>query len=405
MAANEEKVRVLILGGTGFIGRNLVHYLVVNDLASKVRVADKVPPQMAWMDTIHQDAFANPVVEFKHSNLINPASVASVFTDETGDFDYVVNLAAETKYGQSDSVYKEGIVKLSMNCAREAEKRKVKMYIEMSSGQMYSSEKKPAKEDTKPDPWTHMAQHKLQVEHQLKDLTGLKYAVIRPGIVYGLGDRNGLGPRLIIGAIYKYIRQKMKMLWTKDLKMNTVHVQDVCKAIWHLFSHGKSGEVYHCVDKGNTTQGQVSELVSQVFGISYEFLGSIKSNLARVNMTSVVEDINDKHMAPWAEACTRDGIKNTPLNPFLDQELLYNKHTYLDGSKLENTGFTCDKPQLEVSYLQQVLDDYIKMGLFPQTLLSGETTLKDRLDDLDLENGDVEELQELENVHLENGGS
>jgi hypothetical protein len=38
-----------------------------------------------------------------------------------------------------------------------------------------------------------------------------------------------------------------------------------------------------------------------------------------MNMTSVVEDINDKHMAPWAEACTRDGIKNTPLNPFLDQ--------------------------------------------------------------------------------------
>ena len=40
-------------------------------------------------------------------------------------------------------------------------------------------------------------------------------------------------------------------------------------------------------------------------------------------MTSVVEDINDKHMAPWAEACTRDGIKNTPLNPFLDQVSLY----------------------------------------------------------------------------------
>ena len=44
------------------------------------------------------------------------------------------------------------------------------------------------------------------------------------------------------------------------------------------------------------------------------------------------------------------------------------------------------------------------MGLFPQTLLSGETNLKDRLDDLDIENGNIEELQqEIENVHLENG--
>ena len=36
-------------------------------------------------------------------------------------------------------------------------------------------------------------------------------------------------------------------------------------------------------------------------------------------MTNVVEDINDKHMKPWADACMRDGISNTPLNPFIDQ--------------------------------------------------------------------------------------
>lgn len=32
------------------------------------------------------------------------ASVANVFKDETGEYDYVINLAAETKYGQSDDV-------------------------------------------------------------------------------------------------------------------------------------------------------------------------------------------------------------------------------------------------------------------------------------------------------------
>jgi hypothetical protein len=56
----------------------------------------------------------------------------------------------------------------------------------------------------------------------------------------------------------------------------------------------------------------------------------------------------------------------------------------------------------------QVLEDYIKMGLFPQSLLSGETTLKDKYSDNDLdieENGDVEELQQLENVNLQDGTS
>lgn len=52
----------------------------------------------------------------------------------------------------------------------------------------------------------------------------------------------------------------------------------------------------------------------------------------------------------------------------------------------------------------QMLDDYIKMGIFPQALLSRTTGLTTaRYDNLDIENGDID--QELQNVHLENGDS
>uniref|UniRef100_K1Q6M6 6-phosphofructokinase n=1 Tax=Magallana gigas TaxID=29159 RepID=K1Q6M6_MAGGI len=89
-----------------------------------------------------QDIFTNPLVEFKQSNLINPASVAGAFTDPEGEYDLVVNLAAETKYGQSDAVYQEGTVNLSMNCAREAAKHNVRMFVELSTGQVYAADKK-----------------------------------------------------------------------------------------------------------------------------------------------------------------------------------------------------------------------------------------------------------------------
>ena len=36
-------------------------------------------------------------------------------------------------------------------------------------------------------------------------------------------------------------------------------------------------------------------------------------------MASTVEDSNEKHLAPWSEACERDGIYTTPLSPYLDQ--------------------------------------------------------------------------------------
>ncbi len=44
------------------------------------------------------------MVEFRQANLSNPVSCEMVFADDEGHFDLVYNLAAETKYGQSDEV-------------------------------------------------------------------------------------------------------------------------------------------------------------------------------------------------------------------------------------------------------------------------------------------------------------
>ena len=49
-----------------------------------------------------QSAFEQ--VEFKQANLANAASVEKAFHLEDGKFHYVFNLAAETKYSQSDEV-------------------------------------------------------------------------------------------------------------------------------------------------------------------------------------------------------------------------------------------------------------------------------------------------------------
>ena len=43
------------------------------------------------------------------------------------------------------------------------------------------------------EPWTSVARHKLQVEAALRDIADLDYVVLRPAMVYGLGDKAGLG--------------------------------------------------------------------------------------------------------------------------------------------------------------------------------------------------------------------
>lgn len=54
---------------------------------------------------------------------------------------FVINCAGETKSSQTDPVYKEGIYKLSMNCAQQAAKLQVDRYVEISSGNFSTSDK------------------------------------------------------------------------------------------------------------------------------------------------------------------------------------------------------------------------------------------------------------------------
>lgn len=168
---------------------------MTNELASKVKVVDKTPPQMAWLNRRHTAAFASPVVEFCSGNLINAASCQNAFKIESEDgssWDFVVNCAAETKPGQTDPVYQEGILKLAMNCANEAAKCRCKRFIELSTGSMCSSEKVPQKEDCPVEPWTMVGKYKAQTERELGKVEGLSYTILRLPICYGTGDRKGL---------------------------------------------------------------------------------------------------------------------------------------------------------------------------------------------------------------------
>jgi len=33
----------------------------------------------------------------------------------------------------------------------------------------------------------------------------------------------------------------------------------------------------------------------------------------------MVEEVNEKHMGPWGEACQCDGVSNTPLTPYIEK--------------------------------------------------------------------------------------
>eukprot|EP00053_Salpingoeca_punica_P007018 m.65000 g.65000 ORF g.65000 m.65000 type:complete len:366 (+) comp13961_c0_seq2:365-1462(+) len=359
-----DKPSVLILGGVGFIGRHLVVHLVKNNLASFIRVADKVLPQTAYLTPEQTAAFAK--VEFVQANLAREPNVKKAFQLDGGkSFDWVFNCAAMTKYGQGEAVYKEHVLDLSIGCAKEAAATKVKRFIELSTAQVYTSDKKPSSEDDKLSPWTDLATAKAKVEEALAQIPGLNYIIVRPAIVYGVSDMLGLTPRLIVGAVYKKIDETMKVLWTAKLRLNTVHVDDLVKGLVLLAEKGVLKEVYNFADKADSTQESINTIVAALFNIKFDYVGTIVSNLARLSMADTTETVNEKHMQPWAEMCSQAGIANTPLSPFLDQELLYNNSLSVDGTKVESLGFTYSHPEPTVDDLRAVVQSYVDLKLFP----------------------------------------
>jgi len=196
----------------------------------------------------------------------------------------------------------------------------------------------------------------------------LNLIIVRPALVYGPGDTNGLSPRIICGAVYKYLKEKMEFLWDKDLKVNTVHVKDVCRALFHIATNGTVGEVYNLADKSNSSQGTMNEILEKIFGIKTGFVSTLLCQAAKLNMEYTAEHTNEKHLKPWSDLCRQHNISSTPLTPFLDQELLYNRDLSVEGSKIESTGFVYEFPQFTEALVREQIQYFIDQKLFPPVI-------------------------------------
>ena len=306
-----EGTSVLILGGLGMIGRSLVKYILDYELAGFVRVVDKQVAAMAYLNEVFRNAFADPRVEVVQGDLSVESHVEKAFDRP---FNIVVALASETQYGHLEIKYERNILMLRTLCAKQAATLgTVEKYIEVSTAQVYEAKNdRPAAVGGKTNPWTTMAKFHLAAEHNVKKNSDLPVIVLRLPIVYGPADLRGLMPRIVCAAVYEHTGDRMEFLWGEELRIHTVHVQDVAAGIWHLCCAGESGETYNLVDENDTTQGKLNAVLESIFHIKTGFYGSIMSNLAQLKLDELVDEANDGHMGPWEELLQAKKITHTP---------------------------------------------------------------------------------------------
>ncbi|EQL01066.1 hypothetical protein G6O67_002441 [Ophiocordyceps sinensis] len=374
----DDKPSVLIIGGLGYIGRFLALHIHRNDLASHVRLVDKVLPQLAWLAPEFSEACAPD--NFMQADASRPEGLARIFDRADGkQWDYVFNCGGETRYSQEDEVYKLRSLNLSLAVGKEAAKRKVKAFVELSTGMVYKSDSSPSKEMDKLKPWSKIAVVKLQAEEELAKIQGLNLIIVRLPHVYGPYASQWVATALCMARVYQHLEGEMKWLWSKDLRTNTVHIHDAARALWDIASWYAGGKdkwdsaemgttpIFNVVDKGESTQGTLADIIGDIFQIETGFQGQLISTFARMNLDCVVDDVNDEILGPWAELLIDAGITRPgPLTPFMEKELLKDTDLSMDGGRLDEVlGFKYEKPTMTKQLVEEVIESYRQMKWWP----------------------------------------
>lgn len=103
-----------------------------------------------------------------------------------------------------------------------------------------------------------------------------------------------LATRLVIAALYKYMNETMKLLWSESLRMNTVHVDDVVAAAFALAQNPLANkQCYNIVDDSQSTQGTISNILANIFNIKVDYWGDGLSKLSKVSIVNAYYNFYD----------------------------------------------------------------------------------------------------------------
>lgn len=207
----------------------------------------------------------------------------------------------------------------------------------------------------------------------------LNLVILRLAHVYGPYASQWVATALCIARVYQYLESEMKWLWTKDLRTNTVHINDLTRAMWDVatwYNEGKAKwdpksmgptPTFNVVDHGVTNQGTMAGIIGEIFKIETGFQGQLVSTFARLNMDSVVDDVNEELLGPWGVLLEEANITRPgPLTPFMEKELLKDTDLSMDGARLEEVvGFSYEKPELTKELIEEVIESYKKMNWWP----------------------------------------
>ena len=291
--------KILVTGGAGFIGTNLV-----NELRSRGH------------DVIVCDLLNHELQNYIRCDVRNYRQVQRVF-DKFGPFDYVYHLAAEYGRWNGEDHYEnlwETNAIGTKHLLRMQEKHKFRM-IFFSSAEVYGDYTGAMNEDV-------MVDNPIKDTYQMNDYAITKWAGelmclnsakmfgtetvrVRPVNCYGPHEEynpyRGFVPKFIYHALHD-----MPYTVYKGHKRIIDYVEDTCRTFANIVDNFIPGEVYNVGSRSEWERDieQISDIVLGTLGkddslVTYKEAEPFTTQVKKIDFSKCVRDLNhDPHVSP-----------------------------------------------------------------------------------------------------------
>jgi len=268
-------MKILVTGGAGFIGSNFIRYILRKYPRYKIFNLDKLT-YAGNLDNL-RDVEKNPGYKFFKGDICDKKIVKNLIKK----VDVIVNFAAESHVDRSilepDSFIKTDIFG-TYTLLEAARKYKIKKYLQISTDEVYGSQKTGYFKETDPlNPSSPYAASKASA-----DLLTLAYFKTHSLPVLITRSTNNYGPyqypeKIIPLFITNLLEGEKVPLYGKGLnKRDWLYVLDNCRAIDLILHQGKIGEIYNVAGDQELTNLELTKIILKEIGKDSSWIEYVK---------------------------------------------------------------------------------------------------------------------------------